>query len=303
MNTKPLLVIILTMLATACFAQAPADAENTPTPEQAAVLANEHAYEEAYAKGDVKAIGDLFADDAEFTDEEGHVCKGRAEIEDSLRAGFAANKGAKLDIKVDSVRLLAPQVILEKGSTTVTSANGETNGALYTAIHTKAGDKWKLSQVIESPLPAVTAHDHLTELQWLVGQWEDTDKKDNVAVRSQYDWARGGNFITRNVTVKKEGETALEGWQIIGWDPTEQKIRVWTFDDEGGFSNGYFTRQGDRWLLRQTGVTPEGDTTSSEDTYIKQGDDKITFESNNRTLDGDPQPAVGRIEIQRVKEK
>jgi hypothetical protein len=40
-------------------------------------------------------------------------------------------------------------------------------------------------------------------------------------------WARGGNFITRNVTVKRGGETTLEGWQIIGWDPIEERIRSW----------------------------------------------------------------------------
>jgi hypothetical protein len=30
-------------------------------------------------------------------------------------------------------------------------------------------------------------------------------------------------------------------------------------------------------------------------------EDRFTWESNNRTLDGDPQPSIGRIEISRVK--
>ena len=47
-------------------------------------------------------------------------------------------------------------------------------------------------------------------------------------------------------------ETTLEGWQIIGW------IRSWTFDGEGGFAAGWWTREGDRWLLRETGITPDG---------------------------------------------
>jgi hypothetical protein len=38
---------------------------------------------------------------------------------------------------------------------------------------------------------------------------------------------------------------ALEGWQIIGWDPIEERIRTWTFDGEGGFAEGYFTREGE----------------------------------------------------------
>jgi hypothetical protein len=29
------------------------------------------------------------------------------------------------------------------------------------------------------------------------------------------------------VTVKRGGETTLEGWQIIDWDPIEERIRSW----------------------------------------------------------------------------
>ena len=93
----------------------------------------------------------------------------------------------------------------------------------------------------------------------------------------------------------------LEGWQIIGWDPIEECIRSWTFDGEGGFSEGRFTRDGHRWLLRETGVTPDGSRTAADDTFTKLSADRFTWESNNRTLDGDPQPGIGRIEINRVK--
>jgi hypothetical protein len=55
----------------------------------------------------------------------------------------------------------------------------------------------------------------------------------------------------------------MEGWQIIGWDPLEERIRSWTFDGEGGFGEGTWTREGDRWLLRETGVAPDGTRTSA----------------------------------------
>jgi hypothetical protein len=54
-------------------------------------------------------------------------------------------------------------------------------------------------------------------------------------------------------------------------------------------------------LQRETGVTPDGSRTGAENTFVKVSDDRFTFESNNRTLDGDPQPGIGRIEINRVK--
>jgi hypothetical protein len=183
----------------------------------------------------------------------------------------------------------------------VTTKDGETNGALYTAVYLKKDGKWKISQLIETPQADVTAHGRLSELGWMVGDWEDSDKSDNLTVHSQYNWARGGNFLTRNVTVKRGADTTLEGWQIIGWDPIEGCIRSWTFDDEGGFSEGRWTREGDRWLQRETGVTPEGGRTTAEITFSKVNNDRFTWESTNRTLDGLPQPGTGRIEINRVK--
>lgn len=297
MKNAAILISLSLALIFECFGQTAADMP----PEKAAVIANDRAYEAAYAKADVKALADFFADDAEYTADDGRTFSGRTAIEESIRNAFLTNKGAKLAINVDSVRILAPEVVLEKGATTVTDKDGETSGALYSAIHVKKDGKWKISQLIETPLPEVTPHDRLTELEWLVGDWEETDKSTDLSVRSQYRWARSGNFLTRNVTVKRGDETTLEGWQIIGWDPFEETIRSWTFDDEGGFAEGRWTREGNRWLQRETGVAPDGSRTSADNTFTKLSADRFAWESDNRTLDGDPQPSISRIEIQRVK--
>lgn len=297
MKTVALFTSIAVLLTCSGLAQAPA--ENSP--EKAAVVANDKAFEAAYAKSDVKALADFFTDEAEYTTEEGRSFKGRAEIEAAFRTGLLSNRGAKLAINVDSVRVLGPESVLEKGSTTVTAKDGGTDDSLYTAIHVKKDGKWKIDQLIESPLPDVTPHDRLEELSWLVGEWEEADKADDLTIRSQYIWARGGNFLTRSITVKKAGDVTLEGWQIIGWDPNEEKLRSWTFDGEGGFSEGRFTRDGDRWLLRETGVTPDGDRTTADSTISKVSADRFVWESHNRTLDGDPQPSITHIEINRVK--
>ena len=297
-NLRPPTATFTAALACAGFAQAPADS----SPEKAAVIANDRAYEAAYAKGDAKALADFFAEDADYTTDDGRTLSGRAAIEEALRAGLKANRGAKLAIALDSVRLLGPETAVEKGSTTVTAKDGDDSSQLYTAIYVKKDGKWKIGQLIESPVPTQTPRERLAELDWLIGQWEETDKSDDLAISSQYLWARGGNFLTRNVTVKRAGDVTLEGWQIIGWDPVQERLRSWTFDGEGGFSDGYFTRDGQRWLLRETGVTPDGSRTGSDTTITKvSADPRLTWESNNRTLDGDPQPSIGRIEINRVK--
>jgi uncharacterized protein (TIGR02246 family) len=243
----------------------------------------------------------FFTDDADYTTKEGRTFSGRAEIEAAIRAGLTANRGSKLAINVETVRVLGPESLMERGSTMVTSKDGETNGELYTAILVKKDGKWKISQLIESPLPDVSPHDRLSELAWLVGDWEETDKSDDLSVQSTYSWGRGGSFLTRSVTVRRGGTVTLEGWQIIGWDPIEERLRSWTFDSEGGFAEGYFTREGSRWLLRETGVTPDGSRTGADNTITKISGDRFTWESNNRTLDGDPQPGIGPFEINRVE--
>jgi len=265
------------------------------------VIANDRLYEAAYANADVEALVSFFSEDADYTTEDGRTFSGRAEIEDAIRAGLTANRGSKLAINAETVRVLGPESVLEKGSTTVTAKDGETSGALYTAIHVKKDAKWKINQLIESPLPQLTPGDRLSEFAWLVGDWEEIDKTDDLSVLSVYSWGRGGNFLTRSVTVKRAGDVTLEGWQIIGWDPIEERIRSWTFDSEGGFAEGRWTRNGERWLLRESGVAPDGTRTGSDQTITKLGADRFAWESNNRTENGDPQPSIGRIEINRVK--
>jgi uncharacterized protein (TIGR02246 family) len=293
MRTTCEVALILVAFASATFAQ---DAADTP-PEQGAVVANDRAYEAAYASGDAKALVVFFTDDAEYTAEDGRTFKGRAEIEETIRAALLERKGGNLAINMESVRVLAPEVLLEKGTTTVTPNNGDLSESLFAAIYVKKDGEWKISQLIESPKPATTPHERLAELAWLIGKWAETDEANDLTVDSEYLWARGGNFITRNVTVKRAGETTLEGWQIIGWDPLEERIRSWTFDGEGGFAEGSWTRQGERWLVRETGVTPDGSRTGAENTITRLGPDRFTWESNNRTLDAEPQPSIDRIEI------
>lgn len=299
-----------TALAAALFALSSAASgpgqdvgKETPAmpPEMAAVLANDRAYEEAYAKADIDALAGFFTEDAEYTSDDGRNFSGSAAIKACLRDAFRTNKGSKISISVDSVKPLSPDVVVEKGSTTVVSKSGEEVEALYTAIHVKKDDKWKISQLIETPMPEITPTDRLAELTWLLGDWQEADKDAGVTVHSHYQWARGGSFITRNVTVKRGEDPILEGWQIIGWDPVAEGIRSWTFDDKGGYSEGTWTREGQRWLVRDSGYAADGSRTSADQTITKTSDDRFFWESGNRTLDGEPQPSIGRIEISRAK--
>ncbi|WP_038167555.1 SgcJ/EcaC family oxidoreductase [Verrucomicrobium sp. BvORR106] len=298
---KALSLSITTLLAVICSLSAQEPDKAAPSVEQTAVDALNRAYETAYNKGDVKALAGFFAEDAEYTTEDGRSFNGFAEIEGGIRDAFAGNKGAKLEIASVSVRRLSPEVVVEKGATKVTAKDGDVERSTYTAIHVKKDDKWKISQLIESPVAEEEPRAKLAELAWLIGDWEDSDKENDLTVRSQYVWSKGAAFITRNVVVRQGEETLLEGWQIIGWDPVNETIRSWTFDAEGGFAEGQWTHEGNRWLVRESGVNPDGGRTTAENTITKVGEDKLTWQSGSRTLDGEPLPSIGVIEAKRVK--
>ena len=96
----------------------------------------------------------------------------------------------------------------------------------------------------------------------------------------------------------EEGET--DGWEIVGWDPDRQEIRSWIFDCNGGFGESSWSYHGGHWLIRASNVLPDGNCSAVEAPPTKVDDDKFTWESQNRTLDGGSEPSVPKIVVHRT---
>jgi uncharacterized protein (TIGR02246 family) len=298
MKTKAIGVAVITSaLISVALSAEPAGKPSSP---EATAITNQVAdYVKAYNAGDAKGLAQYFAEDAEYTDENGQTTQGRSDIEQLLTDTFSENKGAALDMRVDSVRPLAADVFQERGETTVTSPKGEKHSAGYSATYTKKDGKWLIANLIESPMADPTPGDHLSQLAWMVGTWKD--RGGDYSVETKADWARGNNFLTRNLKVSQGDDVLLEGWQIIGWDPREKRIRSWIFDSDGGYGQGTWTRDGNRWLVKETRVSADGIESSAEQTITYVDPDHCTYESANRTLNGDPQPNITKVDIDRVK--
>ena len=151
----------------------------------AAVAANDRAYEAAFAKAGVKALADFFTEDVSYTADDGRTYQGRAAIEELLSASFSANPGATLAIHSESVRPLTPEVLVENGSTTTVSRNGDESTTIFTAVHVKKDGKWKIGQLMETPAPVATPGEHLSELGWLAGEWKEADEEAGVTIHSR----------------------------------------------------------------------------------------------------------------------
>ena len=93
-------------------------------------------------------------------------------------------------------------------------------------------------------------------------------------------------------TFKVRGEAETDGWEIVGWDPDRQQIRSWIFDSNGGFGESSWSYDDGHWLIRASNVLPDGSRSTAENVLTKVDDNQFTWESQNRTLDGESQTPV-----------
>ena len=271
------------------------------SPQQKEIEKLNEEYVAAFSRADDKALAAFYTEDADQTDGEGHeVVSGRAAIEKQLKDYFAENKGAVIDLHTDSVRPLAAEVLLEKGEAEVTQPDGNSTTSNYLAVHVKREGKWLIAHLTEAVSEAApTPYSHLQELEWMVGSWKDNTSE--AEVYTTCEWAANRTYLTRSFSARSKDRGELQGTEVMGWDPIKGNIHAWTFDSEGGFSEGIWTREGDRWLIQSITTLPDGRKASAHNTITHMSDDKYTWESSNRVFDGEVRPNIDKIEIERVK--
>ena len=254
-------------------------------------------YQQAYDRGDAKTLASFYAEDVDYIDQDGVEVKGRGEMEKLFIENFQANPGAKIAITIEEVKPLTPDVQVNRGVATVTATSGLTESTRYAAVLAKKNDGWQIYQLTETAAPAPSASSQLEALKWLIGIWENKDA--DQTVETKVEWAGDKNFLVRTFKLKdEEGET--DGWEIVGWDPDRQQIRSWIFDSNGGFGESSWSYDGGHWLIRASNVLPDGSRSTGENVLTKIDDNKFTWESQNPTLDGEPQPSVPKIVVHRT---
>jgi uncharacterized protein (TIGR02246 family) len=247
-----------------------------------AIRAVDDAFVRDYNRGDSKALAALFTDDAEAIEADGARFQGRDAIERRFAETFAASPGVKIAIEVGSIRLLSPDVAREEGQTVITPAKEARLVRPYTVLFVKRDGRWLYSSIREEPDPLVSPHDRLRELEWLIGDWLDQAPESEVRVNCR--WSEDGNFLIRSFSVKQRGKPVMTVTQRIGWDPLAHRIRSWEFDSEGGFGEGTWSRDGERWVIKHSGVRPEGIAASSTNVMVQERTDLVRWSSTDRVL-------------------
>jgi uncharacterized protein (TIGR02246 family) len=263
-----------------------------------AIAALVESFTRAFNAGDAKAAAATFAEDALVVDEEGQRTESRARIQDSLAASFAGSPRGMIAIETEALRFLGPDTALEEGRTTITPAKGATPEiSRFTVVYVKHDGHWLQSAVRDERAHDLTPHDRLKELEWLVGDW--INESQDAVVHTTCKWSGDGNFLVREFTMKTHGKPVLSGTQRIGWDPTRQQFKTWIFDSEGGFGEGYWTRNGDQWVIKAEGVRQDGKHASATNIITRLGKDRASWQSVDRTIGEAAVPGVDEFTIVR----
>lgn len=256
-------------------------------------------YVAAFNSHDAKALAQHWSPDGVYISRvTGESVTGRESLMADFEKLFKEESDTKLDVTVDSIDFISPNVALERGTATVLRGSGEPTQSSYSVVHVKRDRKWLIDRTTDEELPVVSSnYEQLKDLEWMIGAWGDADGVQSIT--TECSWTRNRNFITRSFAMTVGDQTDLAGMQVIGWDPAQQIIRSWVFDSDGGFAQGQWTKQDDRWIVQTTATLPDGRRGSATSIIRMIDEDRFGWQRINRVVDGQLLPNVDEVIIVR----
>lgn len=273
--------------------------EARPAGDEAAIRKSIESYVDAFNHGDAATLSKHWSEKGVYVHPQtGQRLTGRAAIAKLFAGLFAEDKPPQLSLKVESIRFLDDNVALEEGLALVYRGADPPDATSYIAIHVKRDGRWQLDSVRETEAPAPGAKQSpLSELDWMVGSWLDQD--DKAKVETVCKWTANKAFLSRSFSMSTPGGEDLTGTQVVGWDPAAKRIRSWVFDSDGGFGEGVWTQEGNRWLVKVVSTLPDGRKATALQIITKLNDNSFSWESKAREVDGELLPNVDPITVVR----
>ena len=276
--------------------QAARAAESTAAED--AIRRSAKAFVEAYDHGNAEAVAAQWTPDGEYTIGRNSL-KGREQIAKTYGEFFRTHAGSKMDVKIESIRVLAPTVAIEQGTAATTEGQGGLRSeSSYTAVHVKQGDKWLMASVRESEMPSVTATADLNDIAWLVGTWAANG--DASKVEMSYDWMANKHFLKGQTTITTKDGSKSGGTQIIGKDPQSGRLVSWFFNADGGHGYGKWSQESSRWIINTQGTSADGAPTAATNVLYHADDNVTSWQSINRSIGEVQLPNAKEIVIERV---
>jgi uncharacterized protein (TIGR02246 family) len=277
-------------------AKAEPRAKSTKRPEdEAAIRKTTSNFVKAVQEGDAKAVAAFWTEEGEYIGEEGTTIRGRAAIEAAYAKALARDKKLKVEMTIESIRFPSKDTAVEEGYAKSYNRGSEhPTTSRYSVLHVREGGRWLMALLREWP----DEGDSLRDLDWLIGTWEA--KTESSEVRSTYEWDARKSSIRGRFTIRGKDRNATVTL-IVMKDPRSGEIRSWQFDDDGGFGEGTWARDGKRWVITAKGVEPDGDEVSATNILTPVDRSTFTWQSTERTVDDEEQPNGPPVRVKRVK--
>jgi uncharacterized protein (TIGR02246 family) len=306
MSRFPLLVgwafVGLLVAGHAGYADDKTKTKPTDSAEDKIIREKSKAFLEAFNRGDAAAVASHYAKDGEIVDKAGKITRGREAIQKELEAFFSKNKGAKLDHSCEAVRLVTPEVIIERGCMTLTPSTGEPARSRYTAVIVKRDGQWLIENLrTTDDSGSVAEGGPLHELEFMLGEWVEADE--NSVIHTIAEWTPGKKYIFRTFSIYLKDRVNAQGTEIITWDPATKAIRSWVFESDGAFGERSWAKKDDRWEIKCTGTLADGKKMSCVN-FIRPIDaNRVSWQSTARDFGGKLQPNTGEITVVRKQPK
>jgi uncharacterized protein (TIGR02246 family) len=267
------------------------------SPQLDAIRAESKAFVDAFNQADAAAVAACWTVDGEYVDDSGNTFTGRDAIAQAYSDFFRDNPKAKLQINIESLRLLSPTTAIEEGVSMVEVPPGSATVGRYMAIHVLADGKWQMASVRDVLLAMDVAGQNAADLDWLIGTWvaeEHGSKHESVC-----SWVSGHAFVKRDFTTTLFDGTQSSGVQMIGWNPQAGYVQSWTFSPDGGHSVGAWTPTENGWAAQTQGMTGDGITTTSTNLMRRLDDNAYVWMSVDRTVGGVAIPDTDEVVLKR----
>jgi len=279
------------------------NAENTGiSADETTIRKAVESYVEAYNRGDASAAASHWSREGSYLTQTGEYAKGPDKIRPAMEKLFSERKGIQVKVAIFEVQRQSADRAIAKGFAVFQQPGDENDEAIFTATYVKEKGTWKIIKVDEdeSSVPLATIA-KLGELEWLIGDWVDQDE--DATVETTFRWSKDFAFINGTFRVIVGDRVDLEGTQVIGWDPVGNKIRSWIFDNEAGFGEGEWSREGNRWTVNVKSVLGTGQKASSMNIYTYVDPDSFTWQSVSRAVGGELLPDIDEVTVVRKDTK
>jgi uncharacterized protein (TIGR02246 family) len=255
---------------------------------------------DAACKGDAQKMANFFTLDGAYVDEDGVKTEGRQSLQEHFARHVRPDTKAPLKLEPQTIRLIGGDSAWIEGATTRQTDKGKQMDSRFTMLLRNQNGTWLIQSASETTVNQKTAVDHLSDLNWLVGEW--TAEQGNAKLKMTAEKVGNGHFLHLRFWLTRPGDPPRMDAQVIGWDPTKDQIVSWHFDSTGGFGYGSWRKQANKWLISAEGVEQSGWHSAATNVISVSNNDSFQWQSIKRNSDGMMYPDTEPLIVKRVNQ-